>query len=72
VLTHPRIFLPPTPLELAIAFVAQVRGHENCVIVSPGPRHWEIFYALCRSADARGNLVADACQAALALESGSE
>ncbi len=72
VLTHPRVFDPPTPLATAISFVRQVRGHCNCVVVAPGARHWEIFCDLCAAAQARGNLVHDAFLAALAIESGSE
>src|SRR5712692_11174363 len=72
VVTHPRIFKQPTPLRAALAFAAEVRERPNCVIVSPGPRHWEIFTRLSREADAKGNLVADAYLAALAIESGSE
>jgi predicted nucleic acid-binding protein len=40
--------------------------------VTPGARHWGIFTALCRESGCRGNLVADAYHAALAIESGSE
>jgi hypothetical protein len=42
------------------------------VPVTPGQRHWEIFTRLCTAVGARGNLVADAYFAALAIESGSE
>ena len=72
VLTHPRVFNPPTPLKQALAFINQVRGQENAVVISPGSRHWEIFTSLCKHSDARGNLVPDAYLAALAIESGSE
>ena len=72
VLTHPRVFDPPSPLDKAVRFVAQVRGHANAVKLIPGPRHWDLFCELCRKADARGNLVPDAYLAALAIESGSE
>jgi toxin-antitoxin system PIN domain toxin len=72
VLTHPRIFNPPTPAPLAMAFVRQLREDRHAVVISPGPRHWEIFRALCEKTEARGNLVADAYLAALAIESGSE
>lgn len=72
VVTHPRIFRQPTPLQTALAFLAEIRGRPNCVPVSPGERHWEIFARLCKEAEARGNLVADAYLAALAIESGSE
>ena len=72
VATHPRIFSPPAPLVDALAFVAALRTQPNAVIVVPGERHWEIFDRLCRDAGARGNLVADAYLAALAIESGCE
>lgn len=72
VATHPRIFSPPAPVVDALAFVAALRAQPNAVIVMPGERHWKIFDRLCRDAGARGNLVADAYLAALAIESGCE
>ena len=70
VVTHPRVFKEPSPLERALRFVAEIRDRPNCVTVAPGERDWEIFTRLCREADARGNMVADAYLAALAIESG--
>ena len=72
VVTHPRIFNPPTPLGAALSFVEVLRDQPNSVIVSAGARHWEIFTWLCRQAAVKGNLVADAWFAALAIESGCE
>jgi uncharacterized protein len=72
VVTHPRVFSPPSPTEVALAFAEALRSHPNCVPVAPGPRHWAIFADLCRDARAKGNLVPDAYLAALAIESGSE
>jgi uncharacterized protein len=72
VLTHPRVFSPPSPPQLALAFAEQLRSAPNCVRAAPGERHWEIFVRLCREAGAKGNLVPDAYLAALAIESGSE
>jgi uncharacterized protein len=72
IVTHPRIFDPPAPLNEALRFVAALRALPNQVDIRPGPRHWEIFVDLCRKANARGNLVPDAFLAALAIESGSE
>ncbi len=72
VVTHPRIFSPPAPVEQALAFANALRQQPNAVIVTPGRRHWEIFRRLCLSAEVKGNLVADAYLAALAIESGSE
>lgn len=72
VVTHPKIFRQPDRLEEALRFAAEVRSQPNCLVISPGPRHWEIFIRLCRAAGAKGNLVPDAYLAALAIESGSE
>jgi len=72
VVTHPRVFDPPAPIHDAILFADGFREQPNAVLIQPGPRHWEIFRSLCRSAGARGNLVADAYLAALAIESGCE
>jgi uncharacterized protein len=72
VVTHPRVFHQPSPLESALDFAAALRDRPNCVVVAPGPRHWEIVARLCRDTDAKGNLIADAYLAALAIETGSE
>ena len=72
VVTHPRVFREPTPLETALSFVAEVRDRPNAVGIAPGPRHWEIFTRFCQECGARGNLVPDAYLAALAMESGCE
>ncbi len=72
ILTHPKVFDPPTPLSVALAFVGQLREHPHAVVLAPGPGHWRIFTELCEKTSARGNIVADAYLAALAIESGSE
>ncbi|MDX1519992.1 MAG: type II toxin-antitoxin system VapC family toxin [Anaerolineae bacterium] len=72
IVTHPRIFDPPSDMTAALAFVKQVRDQPNCVLISPGLRHWSIFEGLCQKAGVKGNLVPDAYLAALAIESGSE
>ena len=72
IVTHPRVFGSPTPIEIAVEFVESLRARPNCVEVAPGARHWGIFSGLCRATGATGNLVPDAYFAALAIESGSE
>lgn len=72
VVTHSRIFALPTPLTAALTQADALRARPNCVLLSPGARHWEILVRLCRAARVRGNRVADAYLAALAIESGSE
>ncbi len=72
IVTHPRIFQPPTPIDKALEFAEALRSQPNCIRLSPGERHWQLFTRLCREAKAKGNLVPDAFLAALAIESGSE
>jgi uncharacterized protein len=72
VVTHPRVFDPPSRLDDALTFAEQVRQQPNAVVLSPGSRHWSIFTELCAAAGAKGNLIPDAFLAALAIESGSE
>lgn len=68
IVTNPRVFTIATPLGEALAQASDLRHHPGAVTLSPGQRHWEIFERLCRAADARGNLVADAQRAAIAIE----
>ena len=72
VLTHPRIFSPPTPAALARDYIAALRASSNAVILSPGARHWGIFISLLERSGAIGNLGSDAWYAALAIEHGCE
>jgi uncharacterized protein len=72
IVTHPRVFSPPSALAPALAFTELLRRQPNAVSITPGARHWDIFVNLCQTASAKGNLVPDAYLAALAIESGSE
>ena len=72
VVTHPRIFRPPSPIDHAVGFAEDLLGQGSCLLIHPGPRHWAIFARLCRENEAQGNLVSDAYLAALAIESGCE
>lgn len=72
IVTHPRIFKSPSPIDEALKFADQLRASVSFVSIIPGPRHWNIFAELCKTAGVRGNLVPDAYLAALAIESGCE
>src|SRR5207245_1792000 len=72
VVTNPRAFKDPTPLERALEFVTELRDRPQAVEILPGARHWSLFVGLCRQARARGNLIPDAYLAALAIEHGCE
>ena len=68
VVTHAEVFETPTLLDVAIAFVEQVRTAEHAVCLAPGRNHWPLFLQCARSISAQGNDIPDAYHAALALE----
>lgn len=70
VVTNPRVFQPPSSLDMALAFVASLVERPTARIVGPGPDHLEIFERMCRESEATGKLVADAQHAAVAVEHG--
>jgi len=72
VTTHPRVFVQPSELAEAFSFCEAITAQPNCVLIEPGRDHWAIFSRLASPSDARGNLVPDAWNAALAIESGCE
>jgi toxin-antitoxin system PIN domain toxin len=71
VLTHPRIFDPPTSRPDAVGFVEALRRQPQVMLLRPGERHWPLFLECLETGDALGNLVADAYHAALVLEHGA-
>jgi toxin-antitoxin system PIN domain toxin len=72
IVTHPKIFDPPSPWSEARSFVDVLRNAEGTVPVTPGARHWSIFLDLAEAVGAQGNALPDAYLAAMAIESGAE
>ena len=70
--TNPKIFDPPTPMDVALAFCGQLIRRPRAVLVQAGHRHWEILVDAIRTAEIRGPMVSDAFLAALAIEHGCE
>ena len=70
--THARVFEVPSTWQDANRFATQLREQPNRVTIGPGQHHWEIFTRLCKTAGAKGNLIADAYLAAMAIEHGCE
>lgn len=68
--SNPRVFAKPSASAEALDFADTLLNAPDAVVVSPGPRHWSIFSGLVRGSSAKGDLVADAWLAALALEWG--
>ena len=68
VLTHPRIFHPPTPGAAAIAFVDALLAQPASTALRPGGAHWRIFRGMSETLQLTGNRIPDAYHAALAIE----
>jgi len=46
VVTHPRVFGRPTPVDSALSFVDALRRQPNRIQIDPRSRHWDIFSRL--------------------------
>lgn len=68
--TSGRAFPEPSPLNDAFAHIDAFRAHPSHRSLEPGPLHMSSLRRVCEDADARGDLVADAVLAAIALEHG--
>jgi len=71
VVTHPRLFDPPSTLDEAIAALQGLFESPMLRILSPGSRYPRLFAEALRQADARGNLAFDAQIAAVCHEQGA-
>jgi len=70
VVTHPRIFDPPTPLEIALDQVEAWIASPSLVLLAEGPMHWERLRENLAAARVAGPAVHDARIAALCLAHG--
>jgi uncharacterized protein len=66
--TNRRASPEPTPLDEAFAFIDDVVSQPTYRPIEPGPRHLDVFRAVCLGSDARADLVPDAFLAAVAIE----
>jgi len=70
VVTHPRVFSPPTPLADALEALEGLLSSPSVVTVSETSRHGAWFARLLKDSNCTGNLVFDAHIAALMKEHG--
>lgn len=70
VVTHPRVFHPPVPTDLALEDLGAVLKSPSLLLLSETPRHAEVMEQVVREAGVAGNLLHDAHIAALCLEHG--
>jgi len=70
VVTHPRVFDPPTPLATALEDIDSLLASPSLTLLGEGPEHRGHLRRTIEGGDAVGNLVHDAHIAALAVEHG--
>ncbi len=70
VVTHPRVFHPPVPLEIALTDLKAITDSPSVLLLSETDRHLELTTSLMKEAGVTGNLIHDAHIAALCLEHG--
>ena len=70
VVTHLRVFDPPTPLGDALKFLSQLLASPSVRLLLPTSDYPTTFAAACKTAGVRGNLAFDAQIAAVCREHG--
>jgi hypothetical protein len=70
VVTHPRVFDPPTPLHLALDDLEGLLASPTLSLLGEGPAHAAHLSRALREGDVSGNLVHDGHIAALCIEHG--
>jgi len=70
VVTHPRVFEPPTDLDAALSDLESLLESPSLVLLGEGPSHREHMWRAVKDGHAEGNLAHDAHIAALCIENG--
>jgi hypothetical protein len=70
VITHPKVYHPPVPTEIALADLRSLLASPSLILLSATPRHGDVMDAVVRSSGVTGNLTHDAHIAALCIEHG--
>ncbi len=71
VVTHARVFGPPTSLEVASSFIDHLRESPSLRILTPGVSYWTFLRNGAAAAAVTGNLIFDAMIAAVCEERGA-
>jgi uncharacterized protein len=67
IVTHPKIFDPPSPIADALLAVESWRAAPTLSILAEGPGYWELLQALLSKAQVAGPRIHDARIAAICL-----
>ena len=70
VVTHPRVFHPPTPIEVALSDLKAILDSPAVILLSETQRHSKVMETIIKESGVTGNLIHDAHIAALCLEHG--
>jgi len=70
IVTHPRIYRPPTPIPRALAQIEAWLGSPSLVLLGETSKHWQNLRALIVEAKIEGAKVHDARIAALCMQHG--
>ena len=70
VVTHPRVFHPPVPLNIAMQDLRKVLGSPSLFLLAETARHASVLDQVISQPGATGNLIHDAHIVALCLEHG--
>jgi toxin-antitoxin system PIN domain toxin len=70
VVTHLRVFTPPTDLRTALDFVDRLLESPSSRLLLPGQGYASTFRGVCETAEVRGNLAFDAQIVASCIEHG--
>lgn len=70
IVTHPRIYDPPTPLATALESIAVWLDTDTCIAIAEGPGYFELLRKLIGEGQVAGGQVHDARIAALCLHHG--
>ena len=72
VITHPRVYHPPVPVEIAVRDLRNVLASPSLALFSETTRHQEILEQVIPQSGVSGNLIHDAHIVALCLEHGAK
>jgi toxin-antitoxin system PIN domain toxin len=70
IVTHPRIYIPPTPLEQALEALKVWMDAPGCRLIGEGPGYFEILRRLAAEHHVGGPMIQDARVAAICLHNG--
>jgi len=70
VVTHPRLFDPPSTIRQGVQAIGNLLDSPSCVILNPAEGFWPILAEIVKDANAKGNILYDAQIVAVCLEHG--